>query len=104
MARLQTADLKAGMTVTEAVMTPRRMLLLPAGTVLTEAHLTTMRTWGVKDVLVDAEAPAPPPVPAADVTPLEDAAVRARFIHVDLDRPFAAALLAAALKHAAKPS
>jgi hypothetical protein len=86
------------MTVTEKVMTPRQMMLLPAGAVLSETHLATFRTWGIRDVMVDAEDPNAIAL-AADAKP--DAAheeeIRQRFIHVDLSKALAAGLLAATL-------
>ncbi|MEN9361743.1 MAG: hypothetical protein RL095_3278 [Verrucomicrobiota bacterium] len=105
MARLAIAQLQPGMTVMENVMTPRQMLLLPAGAVLSETHLTTFRTWGIREVMVDAEDPnAVAPVVDAKVDAAQEEAVRERFAHADLSKPLAAALLAAALKQGAVKS
>ncbi len=100
MARLLITQLQAGMTVTEKVMTPRQMMLLPAGVVLSETHLATFRTWGIRDVMVDAEDPNASAQPAdATLDSAHEEKIRQRFAHVDISQPLSAGLLAAALKN-----
>lgn len=100
MARLLITQLQPGMTVTEKVMTPRQMMLLPAGVVLSETHLVTFRTWGIRDVMVDAEDPnAIVQAADANLDAAHEEEIRQRFAHVDISQPLAAGLLAAALKN-----
>jgi hypothetical protein len=42
--------IEPGMVLSEKVLTSKRMMLLPEGTVLTAGHLVTFKTWGVSEV------------------------------------------------------
>ncbi len=91
------------------------VLLLPAGTRLTERHLALLATWGIAWAMVrhEADEPAPGPAATASVEPdlgpaqapeaLEaaDKALRPRFAHADLAQPVMAALFDLAKPRAA---
>ena len=47
--------LSPGMVLAEKVLTSKRMLLLPEGTVITEGHLITFQTWGITEVNIVGE-------------------------------------------------
>lgn len=54
------ADVQAGTVLAGPVYSARGLLLAPAGTVITEAHLATFASWGVveADVVADPTAVA----------------------------------------------
>ena len=54
------ADLQPGAVLSQAVYSPRGILLAPAGTMLTDTHLSIFQSWGVLEVAIegdDGEAP-----------------------------------------------
>lgn len=99
MGRLNTSDLRPGLTVAEDVHGANGRLLLSRGTVLDAAHLRVLKIWGVTDVLVDAPAPATSETagsPCPDAPPAHDAAaahVDAIFSGTDTAHPALAELM-----------
>ena len=57
------ADVEEGAVLASAVYSARGLLLAPAGTVITAAHLATFASWGVveADIVADASAEAAGP-------------------------------------------
>ena len=49
--------LEPGAVLSQAIHSPRGVLLAPAGTVVTEAHLALFTSWGVREAEVSGEAP-----------------------------------------------
>ena len=91
------------------------VLLLPAGTALSERHLALFPVWGVETAVVadpggspgDDAADATQSVPAPEpLTPEQwqaaAAAIRPRFVHVDLEHPGMAAIFALCPPRAAR--
>lgn len=92
------------------------ILLLPAGTVLTERHLSLFSVWSVDTAVVSEpgdpdndvarEADAAPPPPPEPLTPEQwqaaATAIRPRFVHVDLEHPGMAAIFALCPPRAAR--
>jgi hypothetical protein len=56
------ADVEEGAVLASAVYSARGLLLAPAGTVITAAHLATFASWGVveADIVADSSAAAGP--------------------------------------------
>ncbi len=60
------ADLEAGAVLSQAVYSPRGILLAPPGTVLTATHLAIFSSWGVAEAVIEgAEAVATDEQPTA---------------------------------------
>ena len=85
MADISSELAEAGMIVSENVVTNRNMMIIPAGTTLTEKHLGLLKTWGVSKVTVEGDDPSSP---LASMTDEEKESLKAelqkRFQHVDL--------------------
>jgi hypothetical protein len=64
MPKVKLDQLKEGMVVEQDVRNLDDMLILPAGFVLTERHISLLQSWGVSEVNVEAageeEAPSDP--------------------------------------------
>lgn len=50
MGRISIDNVKSGMVLAKDAFTFRKQLLLPAGTVLTEKNIETMKAWGVSEI------------------------------------------------------
>ena len=48
-------NIEPGMVLAEKVLTSKRMMLLPEGTILSEGHLLTFKTWGISEVNIAGE-------------------------------------------------
>ena len=91
---------EAGMVLAEKVLTPKRMMLLPAGVTLTPAHLITFQTWGVTDVNIEGEGGGHE---NGEMTAEEQDALKAElaviFKHNDLSQPLASKLFELAIMY-----
>lgn len=65
------ADVQAGAILATPVYSSRGLLLAPAGTVITEAHLATFASWGV----VEADVVADPSAVTAGPRQLDEAQI-----------------------------
>jgi hypothetical protein len=94
-------NVKAGMILADKVLTPKRMMLLPAGIELTPAHLITFKTWGVTEVNVQGEAGGGDD---GGMTPEEKEALNKELCEIfkfnNLEKPFVAKLFAYAFEQA----
>ena len=61
---IYTADITAGMELTEFVKNLYGQMLLPSGTILTENHISLFKTWGIQAVVINSDEPEVP----ADLT------------------------------------
>jgi hypothetical protein len=48
-------NIESGMILADKVYTSKRMMLLPEGVTLTDAHLVTFKTWGITEVNVEGD-------------------------------------------------
>ncbi|MCM8533960.1 MAG: hypothetical protein NE330_22555 [Lentisphaeraceae bacterium] len=98
-------QVKAGMVLAEKVVTSKRMMLLPEGVTITEAHLMTFTTWGITEVNIEGESGVDE---AGDMTEEERAALEAElkliFKHNDLSQPIARKLFELAALYPGKNS
>ena len=85
------SDLEPGAVLSQAIHSPRGVLLAPAGTVVTEAHLALFASWGVREAEVTGELP----VRGAEAGPVSEEDVFAvrelldeRFSLLDEPTPF----------------
>lgn len=76
MPRISRRDVKAGMVLAEDVNNPRGQLLIAAGTVLTEKHISALQLWGVSFLHIEG----PEGEESTDTAPLisEEALMRAK--------------------------
>lgn len=51
------SDLEPGAVLSQAIHSPRGVLLAPAGTVVTEAHLALFASWGVREAEIAGDLP-----------------------------------------------
>lgn len=51
------SDLEPGAVLSQAIHSPRGVLLAPAGTVVTEAHLALFASWGVREAEITGDLP-----------------------------------------------
>ena len=113
--RLPLAELVPGMALAADMCREDGVLLLPAGTALSERHLALFPVWGMETAVVadpggslgDDAADATQSVPAPEpLTPEQwqaaAAAIRPRFVHVDLEHPGMAAIFALCPPRAAR--
>ena len=54
MPKIKLASVRGGMVVTADVKNMDNMLLIPAGCVLTEKHISVLNAWGIAEVLVES--------------------------------------------------
>ncbi len=107
MARVNCNALKVGMMVTADVCNAEGMFLFPAGTQLTDRHLTILGSWGVLDVDVDAPEGMTTTDPLVQIAPEElsrlTGDLKARFLSLDEGDPVAMEVFRVMLKREAGP-
>ena len=108
MPKIKVEQLQAGMRVAAEVKNMDGMLLLPAGSDLTEKHIQILQSWGVVEVNVEdtGQPLAEPANPLAQLSPDELARLstqlQKRFWELDLNQPVQAAVFNAALRRSAR--
>ena len=55
MKKVTTEEFQAGMKIAKKVENNNGMVLLPEGIVLSEAHVTRLKKWGVEEIYVEGE-------------------------------------------------
>jgi hypothetical protein len=99
--RVKLADIVPGMILTKPATNHQGQVLLPAGAEIAEKHLRIFKTWGIREIEVDApdEDDAPGPVDPDE----EVARIRARFERTATD-PLAKRIMNALVKRARSES
>lgn len=103
MATINVADLQSGMVLEEDLKSPQGRLLLPAGTVLTERHLSICKIWGVIEAQVagvDSEEVEERTLDGLDSERLAASRklMARRFAHADMKHPMLRELARQAVK------
>jgi hypothetical protein len=93
--RLSVDNLEEGMVLAADISDATGRLLLPAGTAVNSRHLRYCQMWGVLEVEIVGDDPAPSDEPALDPERLTAARaeLEPRFRHVDVAHPLIDALL-----------
>ena len=86
MADISSENAEAGMIVCENVVTNRNMMIIPAGTTLTEKHIGLLKTWGVSSISIEGDDPDSSLASMSDEQKdILKAKLKERFQYVDLN-------------------
>ena len=103
MAKISIDKTQPGMVVTEKVVNDKGMVLLPPGTVLTEALISRLQKWNVQSVSIKGDGPPAEAAPegAQKISALDDALLEKlnKKFHSVLGDPLMKTLLDAVKTH-----